>query len=109
MKTKTLKLALNIGDADRDRLKIQGDGKEGDIVTVDEKVADAMLQRGWAVLAGSETGTPGLAAAGAEFPTTVNPGDPVAPTPKPTGKADEKKGASPIPADRRQAPGGTGL
>jgi hypothetical protein len=115
-----LKLTLNIGTADRDRLQISGEGKEGDVVEVSEDVGKEIVRRGWAVQEAENHGTgatpaPAAASRGAEFPHTA--GQPVPPAPPArAGKGDtsaktaEEKGkASPIPADRRQAPGGTGL
>jgi hypothetical protein len=54
-----VKLALNIGDADRQRLQLgesPEDVTEGTVLDVKQPVADELLRRGWAVQPGEPVG-----------------------------------------------------
>jgi hypothetical protein len=54
---KSLKLLLNIGDRDAPALGLTRT-KEGDVVSVDDKTATILLERGWATDPGSDEPAP---------------------------------------------------
>ncbi len=49
MKTKKLKLLLNIGVPDRKEFSVPDPAIEGQVVDLEEKAADTFVKRGWAV------------------------------------------------------------
>jgi hypothetical protein len=55
--SKSLKLLINIGTADQQRLALKKN-KEGDIVTVEDAVAKELLTRGWATHKDSDAPAP---------------------------------------------------
>lgn len=54
---KKLKLLLNIGTADKEKLGLK-ETREGQTVTVGDKVAEELLSRGWAALEGQNAPAP---------------------------------------------------
>lgn len=49
MANKSLKLTLNLGNDDKRELGIEDPATEGQVVSVDDKTANTLLRKGWAV------------------------------------------------------------
>lgn len=105
-----LKLLLNLGTPDAKRLGLEKTKMAGDVVDVDQDVADELLRRGWAASvedAEGGDGGPGRPDASATpQPSSSRPGPtPSASNPQSVQVAGGTPGVTPGPGGEKKNPG----